>query len=376
MFSVPVVSHLSNDELVGRLRSLTSRSHEITAEILVHLAEVESRQLYLEAACGSMYVYVTGVLGFCEAAALKRIHAARTAKKFPRILEVLAAGQIHLTGIELLGPHLTEENQQELLTATSGKSKREIEGILAARAPKPDVPASIRKLPTGQGTRPGASTTTQAELGIGTTAGDAPSATPVTTREASPVEHRERPAARSSTVPLSENTHKVTFTASAATADKLAQAKALLGHREPGCDLGRVLELAVETLHAQLLKERFGVGAKPRRPSDTSDRTRHVPKALRREVVARDGLSCAFVDPKTGRRCGSRDRLELQHHQPFARGGAHSPENISLFCKAHNAHAARLDFGSDHIEAAIRSRRSDRTASGAAPGSASGGRDE
>jgi hypothetical protein len=324
-----------------------------------------------------MYVYVTSVLGFCEAAALKRIHAARTAKKFPRVLEVLAAGQIHLTGIELLGPHLTEENQRELLTAASGKSKREIEAILAARAPKPDVPGRIRKLPAAQNTRPGASTTTQAELGIGATAGDAPPvARPVMTPEANSVEHRERPAARSTTVPLSASTHKVTFTASSATIDKLAQTRALLAHREPGCDLGRVLELAVEALHATLLKERFGVGAKPRRSSGASDRTRHVPKALRREVVARDGLSCAFVDPKTGRRCGSRDRLELQHHQPFAQGGVHSAENISLFCHAHNAHGARLDFGSDHIEAAIRSRRSDRSASGALPGSASVGRDE
>jgi len=364
MFSVPAVAHLSNQALVDQLQRLAKRSHEITAELLVHLAEVDERKLYLGAACGSMFDYVTRALGFSEAAALKRIHAARTGKKFPRVLELLAEGSLHLAGVELLGPHLTEDNQHELLSAASGKSKRAIEGIVAGLAPKPDVAAGVRKLPTPQAGRPGASTE-QPRLGLAPTdeagSGCRESQPAAASPEPPKREEPPRQAARLATRPLSADRYQVTFTASAALADKLAQCKALLGHREPGCDQARVVELAVEMLYEQLLKERFGVGARPRASRQSDERTRHVPKELRREVVARDGLSCAFVDPKNGRRCGSTDRLELQHHQPFARGGLHSAENISLFCHAHNAHAAGLDFGHEHIENAIRARSRDRS---------------
>jgi hypothetical protein len=47
----------------------------------------------------------------------------------------------------LAGPELTADNHDELLDALRFKSKREIECLLAARSPKPDVNNEIRKLP-------------------------------------------------------------------------------------------------------------------------------------------------------------------------------------------------------------------------------------
>lgn len=38
-------------------------------------------------------------------------------------------------------------------------------------------------------------------------------------------------------------------------------------------------------------------------------------------------------------------RLELHHHDPFARGGPPTTENLSLYCSVHNALAAERDFG-------------------------------
>jgi len=353
MTTLPTVAHLPDHELVARLRELARSSHELTAHLLVHLAEVEDRKLHLEAACDSMFAYTTRVLGFDEAAAYKRIHAARIGKRFPRALELLALGRLHLAGIGLLGPHLTEENHEALLEDAAGKSKRDIEVMLAARAPKPDVPAQIRKLPGPKATLPGESTPSQTALAF------APQAAKVAESLMAPPKATaaECLAQRPTATPLAADRFKVQFTASAPLADKLEQTRALLAHREPGCDLGRVIEIAVDRLHAELLKQRFGVGAKSRRADRKSKRNRHVPKETRREVIARDGLSCAYVDPESGRRCGSRDRLELQHHQPFARGGAHEAQNLSVYCHAHNAFAARRDYGPEHIDAKIRAQR-------------------
>ena len=71
--------------------------------------------------------------------------------------------------------------------------------------------------------------------------------------------------------------------------------------------------------------------AKPIRSSGRS-----IPAAVRREVWRRDQGCCSYVDRHTGRRCGSRFFLELDHIVPVARGGAAEPGNLRLRCAAHH----------------------------------------
>lgn len=73
-------------------------------------------------------------------------------------------------------------------------------------------------------------------------------------------------------------------------------------------------------------------------------RSRHIPNAVKRAVVERDGMRCSFVDEE-GCRCTATSQLEFHHHDPFAKGGAHSVSNVSLLCRAHNGHAACRDYG-------------------------------
>jgi len=65
---------------------------------------------------------------------------------------------------------------------------------------------------------------------------------------------------------------------------------------------------------------------------------------VRRAVFERDQNRCTYVDAR-GERCRETSRLELHHHEPFARGGPATPENLSLYCAAHNALAEEQDFG-------------------------------
>jgi hypothetical protein len=134
---------LSDSELLGSLDRVVRSNRAVTAELLAHLVEVESRRLYLDASCSSMFSYCTERLGLDEAAAYKRIAAARQARRFPVILDMVADGRLHVAGVCLLAGHLTHDNHRELLEASTGKSKRGIERLLADRQPKPDVPARI-----------------------------------------------------------------------------------------------------------------------------------------------------------------------------------------------------------------------------------------
>ena len=73
-------------------------------------------------------------------------------------------------------------------------------------------------------------------------------------------------------------------------------------------------------------------------------RSRYVPVAVKREVWRRDQGRCSYVDPHSGRRCGSRYRLEIDHVVPFALGGTTEPGNLRIRCRAHHRyrHASHL----------------------------------
>src|SRR5205814_3269113 len=95
----------------------------------------------------SMFLFCVKELGFSESAAYNRIFVARAARRMPAILEAMGSGKVHLAGLRVLAPHLTEENHEEVLAQAAGKSKREIEELAARLAPKPPVPDAVRKLP-------------------------------------------------------------------------------------------------------------------------------------------------------------------------------------------------------------------------------------
>ena len=71
-------------------------------------------------------------------------------------------------------------------------------------------------------------------------------------------------------------------------------------------------------------------------PPRRARRSRYIPAPVRREVWRRDGGCCSYVDPHSGRRCGSRFLLELDHIVPFALGGDAQPSNLRLHCSAHH----------------------------------------
>jgi hypothetical protein len=108
---------------------------------------METRDIHLRAGYPSLFAYCRDVLALSEAEAYNRIEAARAARRFPVILRLLSEGAIHLTTVRLLGPHLTPGNHLQVLDSARGKRKVEVESIVAALAPRPDVPASVRKLP-------------------------------------------------------------------------------------------------------------------------------------------------------------------------------------------------------------------------------------
>lgn len=151
--------------------------------------------------------------------------------------------------------------------------------------------------------------------------------------------------------PLGASRYKVQFTASQQLHDKLRQAQALLRHELPDGELAQVVDRALDLLIADRMKRRFGQTSKPRKARDqgsTKPNTRHIPHDVKRQVLLRDGTRCSFVSPN-GRRCEQNGWLELDHEQPFGRGGSATADNIRVLCRAHNKWSAERAYGREFI---------------------------
>jgi hypothetical protein len=201
---------MSDDALLAALDDAVGRGRRSDADIVAHIAAVDARRLYLGRGYSSMFGYATEVLRMSEGAAYTRIAAARAARKHPVLLEMLADGRLHLTGIARLAPHLTVDNCDAVLARAVHRSKRQIEELIAELAPKADVPAAIRKLPAPRAAR--------AEPASGLF--DNPSAPAVESTLAPAPAALTKPVA-SKVVPLAPARYKVQFTASAELTGKL-----------------------------------------------------------------------------------------------------------------------------------------------------------
>jgi len=334
---------MNDDDLIARTRELVHRSCGVEADLLLYIAEIDARELYLERAYPSMILFCMKELGFSEGTAFYRIFVARAARRLPAMLDALRTGRVHLAGLRVLAPHLTEENQHHVLAGAAGKSRREIEEIAAALAPKPPVRDSVRKLPVRA-----AGANEDPVLALPMAANAAPPAAP-------PV----RPLHRFAVAPLSADTFEVKFTASRVVRDKLRKAQDLLRHRVPDGNLEQVFEKALDALITNLEKERFAVVRKPRKdlpPSPVVSPSRDVPDAIKRAVFERDKGRCAYVG-EDGTRCPETGGLEFDHLDGWAMTRVHDVHRIRLACRAHNRHAAKQLYGADFMEH-MRKRRS------------------
>src|SRR6187455_1135751 len=84
------LSQRSEDELLTSTRRLVGASNKLVAELLVHLAEVETRGIHRTRACSSLYTYCIYELRMSEDAAARRSSAARLVKRFPLLFHAVA----------------------------------------------------------------------------------------------------------------------------------------------------------------------------------------------------------------------------------------------------------------------------------------------
>jgi hypothetical protein len=425
-------TELSDAELLTATRGLVGRSNQLLASLLAHLGEVEARGIHRTRACASLYAYCIYELRFSEDEAFRRVTAARLVRRFPALLDAVASGELHLTGLLMLGPLLTADNLVEVLARAKHRTKKEIARLVRILDPLPQVPHRIEPLgPASSRLIPAAATWDQFMNALNPVRELEPGARPRDWTESAACDSMERAegtpiandgsgAARleqdASATPtvsalarsdgdampfepepapprLGPQRYKVQFEASEEYVELVEKAKALLSQTDPRVDLGELHLRAMRVLVGELERRKHAATDRPRQrvahaaatqpatpsvaepaphgrlaeddaaqssndpqprselqdgPEHPRQRGRHVPAALRRSVFERDERRCTYRSD-SGERCRETAHLELHHLVPFARGGEHRVDNLTLRCRAHNAFAAEQDFGRDFV---------------------------
>jgi hypothetical protein len=287
---------VKNAELLAGLSQLVSRGNELTAEVLAHLAELEERRLHLQLGFPSLFAYCVEALGLSEGSAGRRVAAARVCRRFPEAFELVARGDLHLSALCGLAPHLNLQNSTELFSACRRKTRRQVDELLAARFPKPDVQDQIRRLPVrgpkpmvrdelrtveradsqetglaqasvagqGQNVSPSgmariAQETAEIaqdhddETAEARRADGPPPSAPAPTPPTAPARRRELEA-------LSADRYGVHFTADAELRELLERARALASHRLPKNDLPSLMRLVLSSFVNHEEARRFAIG--------------------------------------------------------------------------------------------------------------------
>lgn len=323
----------------GQLLHETNRFHQqerwATVQLLVRLAAVDLRELYVPVGYATMWDYCVGELHMSEEGISRRLWAARKCRDFPVLFDALADGRLHMTAVHLLATHLTAENVDDLIAASTHRSKAQIQEMLAERFPRPGVPTSFKPMSGGTNSTDAESSTGSHSL----------ASVPVPTNAQEQTNAQGPLPPRTRFEPLNLEQVRVEFTMFKRVQDRLQYALDLLGTRVAPNDIGALLELLLELGIPVFEKQKFAATEQPRQPgAEASSDPRTIPAHVKRQVWERDGGQCTFTSA-SGKRCTCRRGVEFDHIKPVVLGGDASLDNIRLLCRKHNQLEADRKLG-------------------------------
>lgn len=377
---------MSDDELIRSIKSLTGNERSVLVSILKHLTEFENRRLSDRKGFPSLFDYCVRELRYAQGESLRRIRAARAAKRFEVLYGLIRRGTLSLTTVALLEPHLKWNNYRKLIRASKGLSTREVEALVSSLNPIAAAPAErIRILtvapppapvpPADELFPPTVEAAPKDEIPAAPGPAPAPVASAIETPTvefpmAPAVEAPIASAAQPSKVPAAAappppppalppqpvRRAYFSFTADEAFLRDFERAKELSRHKWPAGKQEEVFAGALKVLLDKIDPDKRRRRRERARRLAAGARSRRISQAVKDEVWDRDGGRCVYP-ALGGGVCGARAGLEFDHVRPWARGGSGEVENIRLLCRAHNDLEARKAFGGALVDAAAARRR-------------------
>ncbi len=154
---------------------------------------------------------------------------------------------------------------------------------------------------------------------------------------------------------INETTCRLSANFSEETLQLLDRVKALLSHKFPQGKLNDLVSHLAryylnreDPVHHKCQRKIFNEKVFGEKQTDSAAAKRGViavPKPLQRVTFKKHVGGCAYVDPVSGRRCGSQYQLQINHIRHRAQGGSNAPGNLNVLCRKHNLLMAEKVLG-------------------------------
>ena len=356
------LSSLSDDQLLVELKTRVQRERDATDDVIFILKEVEDRQLPIKRGFSSLFKFLTVELKYSESCAQRRIQAIRFIKSVgpelgEKVSDDLKSGDLSLATLCNVQSALWQEEKEARRVA--GKS--EVQAFLSAQD-KVELLSNLKGKTSDEVQKAlgDHSQNTAAALGL-----------PVPT-----LNMRKR---RGGKRIVSSKDTEVKVVLDTETMEMLQELKLQFSHKlKDSNSYSELMSLVIHSawativpaakttdVQASTVKEKKVPSPKPQSHFPSTQPTkrfsRYIPVAVHRAVMTRDGNCCNYKEPVTGRVCGSKYKIQLDHIVPFAVGGEATVENLQARCQSHNQLAAVQFFGADHMRQFTSTRKSARS---------------
>lgn len=296
------LTSISNYDLENNLKSLVRKERMLLHLILQHIIEVDVRKLYSERSYPSMFEYLTREIGYSNAAAMRRLEAARFLNVIPALSEKIQEGSINLSQVGELARAIKEKERQgeKISNETKGDIIQQIAGLNLEQTQKAVAMCLDIEL-----------------------------------RDPERVKFQ-----RDDSVHLSITLTREQYEMLTNCKEKAAHSLQL---NKGDQSWARVIEVvAGQYLDGKSFASKV-ISQNKMKDKITSD-NKTLTLKTRRYVLNRDKC-CQFRDGLTGRICGSKYGLQVDHIVPRWSGGTHAPENLQALCGTHNRHKYRMESG-------------------------------
>lgn len=366
------IRKLKNSALLKKTKALVLEERKITLEVLHHLAEVWRRRLHQFRGFRSLFEYATSELGYSNGAAGRRIAAMELLIEIPEVEEKIKAGELNLTTVaqaqrlfdseEKLEQPIPLEKKKVILENLKNKSTRAVEMELLNHSSQPfsfQKPDQIKPVaPSHSEIRfiADQNLLDQLETIKGLLANKHPHLTLAELFAEMAKLSLEKLQPKE---PKTKTQSKIAKQQSEQQLKQQSKQPHKQGHKPQS---EQIMENSGDTTSAQFCAEPKTVeSVQINKENATSEdalkkaSSRYIPVEIKRAVYKRDDGICQFIDPVSGRKCGSRHGIQYDHATlPFAMGGQATVESLQLVCAIHNRIRAIHWYGPKKMSAYMR----------------------
>ena len=322
------ILHLKDAELESQLKYLVGRERQLLHLILKHIQEVDRRKLYART-YSSLFEYLTKAMGYSFAAAQRRIDAARMMNHVPELALKIQQGDVNLSQIGIIsqavklkesqtGKKLSAELKREVISEIEQKTTVQTQVLVAEKLDLPLQQPERKIMQKDQSCVISITLTPEQQMKL------------QRCRELLAAKLQQKNKSFTTVNYLEE---LMDFYLSKK--DPCRQSRKSCDGSTKNVDSARTLTFPTEMSPIKKLTSE----------KENKKKKLQIPQLSLKKQIFRKWDGCQFHDPLTGKKCGEKFQLEMEHLQPRWAGGKDSFENLTLLCRTHNQWKYRQQAG-------------------------------